>query len=144
MSDLTSAPTWSITDFFTSTGSTNSTLTFDLFKFISDKSIDVGSALGLIIYFYYYDRRMGVAVSRASIPIAGMLGANYLGLKNILGRTGGLVAGEYVTNKYYLDSYSRINKDEMMYGTGTAIASGYLFKYIYDTFVYKPSDATTA
>jgi len=143
MTELTTSKTWSFSD-LVSGANTNANLSLDIFKLISDKSADIGSLLGMMAYFYYEDRRLGVAFNRSLGSFIGILSASYFGFNNVLGKSAGVVGGAYVSNMYYLESYFRINTNEMIYLTGSALIGGYVFKYLYDNFIYNHQPQTTA
>lgn len=117
----------------------NLQLSFDLFKSISDKSMAIGSLLGTLGYFYYRENNMSDAFNRSLIPACSILGFSYFGMDGVIGETLGAIGGSYIANGYYLPSYQSITNSEMLYETGSAIIGSYLFKYIFDNFIYKPS-----
>jgi len=142
--DLKTAQTWDLQSLLS--GTTNGgVLTLDLFKLISNKSEEIGGMLGILAYMYYYDRRLSVGIDRSWIIAMSIMGTEYFGMNKLISISSSPFIGGYIANKFYLPSYFQFDTSEMMYLSGASIIGSYLFKYLYDTFIYKPdTTATTA
>lgn len=144
MSGFTNATAFTLSDLIGGSGNSNTTLSLDLFKFMSEHSKDIGALIGMMSYFYWDDNRLAIAGNNSLFPMIGIIGANYLGFNNVLGHVGGMVGGAYVANNYYLRTYGGLNNNEIMYMVGSGILGGYVFDWVYNNFIYKPSPPASA
>jgi hypothetical protein len=141
---ITTDPSWTLSSWFNNAGNSggNTTLSLDLFKLLSDKSLQFGASLGLLGYFYYTDRSIPNAFTHSLIPIGGIVASDYLGLGFIPSDIISVVGGSYIANHYYLKDYQSIENKNIIYMVGASILGGYLFKNLYNNLIYHPADTS--
>ena len=127
-------------------GSDSATMSLDLFKLISDKSLQIGASLGMLGYFFYAERSIGKSINKSIIPIGSILALDYIGMSSLISNVGGAIGGSYIASKYYLPNFDAITNTDMLYLSGSAILGGIIFDYIYKKFIYnsKNISSTTA
>jgi hypothetical protein len=132
---------WSLADFFSKD---NKTISLDIFKLISDKSLAIGASLGVLGYFYFVDRNINQVINHSLIPVSGIMACDYLGIGNIPADIIGTVGGSIVANKFYLSDIQSIENKDLAYIAGASILGGYAFNFLYNSFIYgKKADDTT-